>query len=231
MTEFDKTKEWEETPDQMAGLGQLARIAWQAWHDQAPTAFHLIKDPKTFFSKKGDLAQQEQDAIAAAMQGPDVPGESTMAKAGRITQATNAAREIVIAQICLPPNDLQDANNNWDDSDPYPINTHASRVMTQAHQVMSDVDEILELDPDDPARKNSQIDMEMMLDGTMYYYLLPWVKEQADPNQNQEMYEEYQAMLQLIKTRHAELVARCREYLGQDAIPVDHASLPTHNKI
>ena len=100
MTETNETRQgWQETPDDMEGLSQLARIAWEAWQEYAPTAFGMLRDPRTFFSRLGERAQEQESQLAAAMQGPDKPGESTMAKAGRIQQATNAAREQVIVAL------------------------------------------------------------------------------------------------------------------------------------
>ena len=113
MTETNETQQgWQETPDDMEGLTQLARIAWEAWQEYAPTAFGMLRDPRTFFSRLGERAQEQESQLAAAMQGPDKPGESTMAKAGRIQQATNAAREQVIVEMCRPPANLMEDDND-----------------------------------------------------------------------------------------------------------------------
>lgn len=100
VAEINETRQgWQEAPDDMEGLSQLARIAWEEWEEYAPTAFGMLRDPRTFFSGLGERAQEQESQLAAAMQGPDKPGESTMAKAGRIQQATNAAREQVIVEM------------------------------------------------------------------------------------------------------------------------------------
>lgn len=189
MTETNETQQgWQETPDDMEGLSQLARIAWEAWQEYAPTAFGMLRDPRTFFSRLGERAQEQESQLAAAMQGPDKPGESTMAKAGRIQQATNAAREQVIVEMCRPPADLME-----DDSD--------------------DLD---------------RLQMELLSPG-VEYYLLPWIEEEPDPEEDPITYEDYQTMLwrkeeaqQEMANKekeHERLVARCRELLGEDATP------------
>ena len=189
MTETNETQQgWQETPDDMEGLSQLARIAWEAWQEYAPTALGMLRDPRTFFSRLGERAQEQESQLAAAMQGPDKPGESTMAKPGRIQQATNAAREQVIVEMCRPPADLME-----DDSD--------------------DLD---------------RLQMELLSPG-VEYYLLPWIEEEPDPEEDPITYEDYQTMLwrkeearQEMANKekeHERLVTRCRELLGEDATP------------
>ena len=189
MTETNETQQgWQETPDDMEWLSQLARIAWEAWQEYAPTAFGMLRDPRTFFSRLGERAQEQESQLAAAMQGPDKPGESTMAKAGRIQQATNAAREQVIVEMCRPPADLMEDDN--DDLD--------------------------------------RLQMELLSPG-VEYYLLPWIEEEPDPEEDPITYEDYQTMLwrkeeaqQEMANKekeHERLVARCRELLGEDATP------------
>lgn len=189
MTETNETQQgWQETPDDMEGLTQLARIAWEAWQEYAPTAFGMLRDPRTFFSRLGERAQEQESQLAAAMQGPDKPGESTMAKAGRIQQATNAAREQVIVEMCRPPADLMEDDN--DDLD---------RLQTE------------------------------LLSPGVEYYLLPWIEEEPDPEEDPITYEDYQTMLwrkeeaqQEMANKekeHERLVTRCRELLGEDATP------------
>ena len=189
MAEINETRQgWQEAPDDMEGLSQLARIAWEEWEEYAPTAFGMLRDPRTFFSGLGERAQEQESQLAAAMQGPDKPGESTMAKPGRIQQATNAAREQVIVEMCRPPADLME-----DDSD--------------------DLD---------------RLQMELLSPG-VEYYLLPWIEEEPDPEEDPITYEDYQTMfwrkeearqeMANKEKEHERLVARCRELLGEDAIP------------
>ena len=189
MAEINETRQgWQEAPDDMEGLSQLARIAWEEWEEYAPTAFGMLRDPRMFFSGLGERAQEQESQLAAAMQGPDKPGESTMAKAGRIQQATNAAREQVIVEMCRPPADLMEDDN--DDLD--------------------------------------RLQMELLSPG-VEYYLLPWIEEEPDPEEDPITYEDYQTMfwrkeearqeMANKEKEHERLVARCRELLGEDAIP------------
>ena len=191
MTETNETQQgWQETPDDMEGLSQLARIAWEAWQEYAPTAFGMLRDPRTFFSRLGERAQEQESQLAAAMQGPDKPGESTMAKAGRIQQATNAAREQVIVEMCRPPADLME-----DDNDDLLDDREAAESWSTG----------------------------------VNYYLLPWIEEEPDPEEDPITYEDYQTMLwrkeeaqQEMANKekeHERLVTRCRELLGEDATP------------
>ena len=191
MTETNETQQgWQETPDDMEWLSQLARIAWEEWEEYAPTAFGMLRDLRTFFSRLGERAQEQESQLAAAMQGPDKPGESTMAKAGRIQQATNAAREQVIVEMCRPPADLME-----DDSDDLLDDREAAEWWSTG----------------------------------VNYYLLPWIEEEPDPEEDPITYEDYQTMLwrkeeaqQEMANKekeHERLVARCRELLGEDATP------------
>ena len=174
----------------MEALTQLARITWEAWQEYAPTAFGMLRDPRTFFSRLGERAQEQESQLAAAMQGPDKPGESTMAKAGRIQQATNAAREQVIVEMCRPPADLME-----DDSDDLLDDREAAEWWSTG----------------------------------VNYYLLPWIEEEPDPEEDPITYEDYQTMLwrkeeaqQEMANKekeHERLVTRCRELLGEDATP------------
>ena len=191
MTETNETQQgWQETPDDMEGLTQLAQIAWEEWEEYAPTAFGMLRDPRTFFSRLGERAQEQESQLAAAMQGPDKPGESTMAKAGRIQQATNAARGQVIVEMCRPPADLME-----DDSDDLMDDREAAEWWSTG----------------------------------VNYYLLPWIEEEPDPEEDPITYEDYQTMLwrkeeaqQEMANKekeHERLVTRCRELLGEDAAP------------
>ena len=157
MTETNETQQgWQETPDDMEGLSQLARIAWEAWQEYAPTAFGMLRDPRTFFSRLGERAQEQESQLAAAMQGPDKPGESTMAKAGRIQQATNAAREQVIVEMCRPPADLME-----DDNDDLMDDREAAEWWSTG----------------------------------VNYYLLPWIEEEPDPEEDEDMYDLYWSLI------------------------------------
>lgn len=191
VAEINGTRQgWQETPDDMEGLSQLARIAWEEWEEYAPTAFGMLRDLRTFFSRLGERAQEQESQLAAAMQGPDKPGESTMAKAGRIQQATNAAREQVIVEMCRPPADLME-----DDNDDLLDDREAAESWSTG----------------------------------VNYYLLPWIEEEPDPEEDPITYEDYQTMLwrkeeaqQEMANKekeHERLVARCRELLGEDATP------------
>lgn len=191
MAEINGTRQgWQETPDDMEGLSQLARIAWEEWEEYAPTAFGMLRDLRTFFSRLGERAQEQESQLAAAMQGPDKPGESMMAKAGRIQQATNAAREQVIVEMCRPPADLME-----DDNDDLLDDREAAESWSTG----------------------------------VNYYLLPWIEEEPDPEEDPITYEDYQTMLwrkeeaqQEMANKekeHERLVARCRELLGEDATP------------
>ena len=191
VAEINGTRQgWQETPDDMEGLSQLARIAWEAWQEYAPTAFGMLRDPRTFFSRLGERAQEQESQLAAAMQGPDKPGESTMAKAGRIQQATNAAREQVIVEMCRPPADLME-----DDSDDLLDDREAAEWWSTG----------------------------------VNYYLLPWIEEEPDPEEDEDMYDLYwsligrkydaQEKMANKEKEHERLVTRCRELLGEDATP------------
>lgn len=77
-----------------------------------------------------------------------------MAKAGRIQQATNAAREQVIVEMCRPPADLMEDDN--DDLD--------------------------------------RLQMELLSPGVAYY-LLPWIEEEPDPEEDEDMYDLYWSLI------------------------------------
>ena len=96
-------------------MSPLATLAQQWYQQYLPQAYAGIEDKPTFFGSLGEQAAQEIEQVANELAGPDQPGETFEAKAGRLQAAQQAATELVIRQTLLallPP--------NWPDS-VYPL--------------------------------------------------------------------------------------------------------------
>lgn len=89
-------------------MNEYGRQALSMWQQLAPTALAEIEDPSQHFSTLGEEALEQVTTLTTQLQGPDIPGETTFAKIGRIHTAKLRAEEIVRADLLMPPSELQD---------------------------------------------------------------------------------------------------------------------------
>lgn len=93
----------------MNGYGRLALSMWQ---QLAPTALAEMDDPSRHFSMLGEEALEQVTTLTAQLEGPDLPGETTFDKIGRIQNAKLRAEEIVRADLLMPPPEVQDLTDD-----------------------------------------------------------------------------------------------------------------------
>ena len=77
-----------------------ARAHWTRWR---PAQLAQIPDPETFFAELGEQVQTQVDQVASDQAGQDVPGESYLAKVGRLRMARFDAEAQVLRELVLLP--------------------------------------------------------------------------------------------------------------------------------
>lgn len=95
-------------------MNEFGQIAMSHWQKHRPLEFQQIPDPQAHFSAMGDQAQQqatqiEEDAIRSLP-----PTSDYLQDVGRRNQARLSAREIVLAEMLLPPEDLPETTSEPD---------------------------------------------------------------------------------------------------------------------
>lgn len=81
-------------------FGPQARAHWTRWR---PRQLAQIPDPETFFAELGEQVEQQVDQMASDLAGQDVPGESYLAKVGRLRMARFDAEAQVLRDLVLLP--------------------------------------------------------------------------------------------------------------------------------
>jgi hypothetical protein len=102
----------------MNEYGQMALDHWQRW---LPQRFSQIEDPNSFFSTLGDQVATRIADMTLDLAGEDPPGETYMDKLGRLNNAAQRAREMVLPQMVL-------LDPETDEDDPQPQQTDADWV-------------------------------------------------------------------------------------------------------
>lgn len=93
-------------------MNEYGRLALSMWQQLAPTALAEMDDPSRHFSMLGEEALEQVTTLTAQLEGPDLPGETTFAKIGRIQNAKLRAEEIVRADLLMPPPEVQDLTDD-----------------------------------------------------------------------------------------------------------------------
>jgi len=82
----------------MNEYGQMALDHWQRW---LPERYSQIEDPNSFFSALWDQVATQIADLTMDLAGEDPPGEQFMQKLGRLNNAAQRAREMVLPQTVL----------------------------------------------------------------------------------------------------------------------------------
>jgi len=78
-----------------------ARRHWERW---LPQRFQSIPNPTEFFADLGEQVASQIEDLEAELAGEDPPGESYLAKVGRLNNARQRAEEFVLReQVLLAP--------------------------------------------------------------------------------------------------------------------------------
>jgi hypothetical protein len=102
----------------MNEYGQMALDHWQRW---LPERYRQIEDPTSFFTTLGDEVATRIADLTLDLAGEDPPGETYMQKLGRLNNAAQRAREMVLPQMVL-------LEPETDEDDPQPQQTDTQWV-------------------------------------------------------------------------------------------------------
>ena len=86
----------------MNRYGQLAKQRMRRFQ---PEVLAGIEDPDSYFSSLGEDLQRQIEELAAAIAGPDRPGEPYEKKLGRLREAQLTAESDILAQLGAPLED------------------------------------------------------------------------------------------------------------------------------
>lgn len=91
----------------MVQMNELGRIAMDHWRVARPISYQQIPEAERekFFTDLGEQAQRQLESTWIALAGDDRPQESQQDKEGRLNMARLAARERVLAEMILLPED------------------------------------------------------------------------------------------------------------------------------
>lgn len=98
-------------------MNKYGRFAQQAWQELAPNRYAQLADPNQFFSMLGQEAENQMILRWEQLQGPDVAGETTFEKIGRISAAKLQAEEIIRAEMLTPTPQMGDDEDLGFDED------------------------------------------------------------------------------------------------------------------
>lgn len=125
--------------------GTQARAHWTRWR---PTQLAQIPDPEGFFAELGEQVEQQVDQMASDLAGQDVPGESYLAKVGRLRMARFDAEAQVLRDLVLLPPEETAATTTTTSSPSWTSTPHGTpqtgwlpRVLTRDHPRYHELDE------------------------------------------------------------------------------------------
>lgn len=88
-------------------MNEFGKMAMDHWRVARPISFERIpeNEREAFFQDLGEQAQRELESLWISLAGDDLPEESTQQKEGRLNMAELQAREKVLAEMILLPED------------------------------------------------------------------------------------------------------------------------------
>lgn len=92
-------------------MNKFGRLAQDRWKALAPAAYALLEDPSRRFSTLGEEAEKAWIDLADQLTGPDIKGETSLEKVGRINAARQQAMEIIEADWLTPPPEQIEVDN------------------------------------------------------------------------------------------------------------------------
>lgn len=134
-----------------------AHLAREHWARHRPHQLSLMPDPTAFFAELGREIAERVELLRLGLEGPDVPGESYLAKVGRLRMARFTAEAQALREL-LPeaeqdepagaePKDLSstDSTTFWPLSTPPPVTGWLPVSMSPDHPRYQELDEDLGL--------------------------------------------------------------------------------------
>ncbi|HIY43402.1 MAG TPA: hypothetical protein H9836_20080 [Candidatus Nocardiopsis merdipullorum] len=101
-------------------MNEFGRMALDHWRVARPISFERIpeNERETFFQDLGEQAQTQMESLWISLAGDDLPEESMQQKEGRLNMARLQAREKVLAEMILLPEDpdaFSPEEPSWED--------------------------------------------------------------------------------------------------------------------
>lgn len=110
--------------------GQRAMNHWRQWF---PGQIEQLSDPQEHFAQMGQEMMRRVQELQDQLAGPDCPGETYLAKVGRLNAAKNQAEELVMAEF-LPPPPTQDDQEPAEEGDTVALVMELQRLQQQARE-------------------------------------------------------------------------------------------------
>jgi hypothetical protein len=98
-------------------MNEYGRMALDHWQRRLPERYSQIEDPNSFFSTLGDQVATRIADLTLDLAGQDPPGETFMDKLGRLNNAGQRAREMVLPEMVLL---APETDEDEDQTDPQP---------------------------------------------------------------------------------------------------------------
>ena len=92
-------------------MNRFGRLAQDRWKALAPVAYAQLEDPSRHFSTLGEEAEKAWIDLADQLTGPDIGGESSWQKVGRINAAKQQAMEIIEVDWLTPPQERTETDS------------------------------------------------------------------------------------------------------------------------
>lgn len=115
-------------------MNQYGQEAWESWRRLAPTALSEIADPSRHFSALGEQASVQIAELTIQIAGPDLPGESYLAKVGRLNAARGQAEELVRTDLLTPPREEIEDLDEGDLMGPYELLVQDIWALTEEYR-------------------------------------------------------------------------------------------------
>ncbi len=101
-------------------MNELGRMAMDHWRVARPLSYQRIpeEEREKYFTDLGEQAQEELESLWIELAGDDRPGETAQQKQGRLNMARLQAREQVMREMILLPEDptmFEPDEPSWED--------------------------------------------------------------------------------------------------------------------
>jgi hypothetical protein len=95
-------------------MNEYGRMALDHWQQHLPERYRRIEDPNSFFSTLGDQVATRIADLTLDLAGQDPVGETFMDKLGRLNNASQRAREIVLPEMVLLAPEIDEDEDETD---------------------------------------------------------------------------------------------------------------------
>jgi len=119
----------------MRRMNQHGRLVEQHWREHRPESMAHLEDPEAFFTAAGQEIQTRIGQLTPQLAGPDLPGEDSLAKAARHSNARARATEMALADSGLFTTSEQ-SRDEWE----WTTQEHQEGLISWAHRMQEQAD-------------------------------------------------------------------------------------------